>query len=142
MKRFKASTMKVGKARYDSKLGERDLYFHLASIHPRCFLTFVDSFYGFLANQIDESDNLAADRKPSLAQIMTDANTAISAGADTTASVLANCVYCLIKIPADLKRLQLEIDAAPAASDDEDEDVLSDAQKLADMPFLNAVMYV
>lgn len=116
MKRFKAGAIGRAKARYDSKTDRRDLFFHL----------------------IDESDNLPTDRKPSLGQITTDSSFAISAGADTTSSVLTSCIYCLAKNPSDLKHLREEVDAL--FSDGDDESVLFDAQKLVDMKYLNAVI--
>jgi len=88
--------------------------------------------------QIDESDALPTDRKPTLGQITTDASLAISAGADTTSSALTSCIYCLTKNPADLKRLREEVDAL--FSDGDDENVLFDNQKLAELKFLNAVI--
>jgi len=116
MKRFKSEAIGRAKARYESKAGGRDLFFHL----------------------IDESDYLPTDRKPSLGQITTDASFAISAGADTTSSVLTSCIYCLTKNPADLKRLREEVDSL--FSDGDDETVLFATQRLADMKFLNAVI--
>lgn len=74
-----------------------------------------------------------------MGQITTDASFAISAGADTTSSVLTSCIYCLTKNPSDLKLLRDEVDAL--FSDGDDENLLFDAQRLADMKYLNAVMY-
>lgn len=89
--------------------------------------------------QIDESDALPADRKPTMGQITTDASLAMTAGADTTSGVLTSCVYCLTKNPAVVKRLREEVDALFADAGD-DESVLFDSQALAGMKFLNAAM--
>jgi len=63
---------------------------------------------------------------------------AISAGADTTSSVLTSCIYCLTKSPADLTRLREEVDSLFSGGGDES--ILLDSQTLADMKFLNAVI--
>ena len=52
--------------------------------------------------------------------------------------MLTSCIYCLTKNPAELKRLREEVDALFA--DGDDENVLFDAQKLADAKYLNAVV--
>lgn len=116
MRLFKLGAIGRAKARYDSKVAGRDLFFHL----------------------IDESDYLPTDRKPTMGQITTDASFAISAGADTTSSVLTSCIYCLTKNPADQKRLREEVDSL--FSEGDDESVLFDNQRLADMKYLNAVV--
>ena len=68
---------------------------------------------------------------------MSDAILAIVAGADTTSAVLSGLFYYLLSYPNTYRRLQEEVDATfPLGTDP------FEAVKLADMPYLNAVMYV
>lgn len=56
------------------------------------------------------------------------------AGSDTTSSAAANILYFLISHPATYKRLQAEVDGLG--------DKLTDCTAQAQLPYLNAVMYV
>ena len=68
---------------------------------------------------------------------MSDSILAIVAGADTTSAVLSGLFYYLLSNPNTYHRLQDEVDATfPQGTDP------FEAAKLADMPYLNAVMYV
>lgn len=61
---------------------------------------------------------------------------AIVAGADTTATVMSNLFYYLLANPSTYTRLRAEVDATfPPGEGDP-----FDGSKLADLPFLNAVM--
>ena len=60
---------------------------------------------------------------------------AITAGADTTSTVLANLFHSLITHPSDYARLRAEVD------DTFPGEAPFDSAKLSKMPFLNAVMY-
>ena len=75
---------------------------------------------------------------PTEKEIISDGVIAIIAGSDTTSTTLSGLFYYLMSNPVEYKRLQNEIDAAfPPEEGDP-----FDATKLAEMPFLNAVMYV
>ena len=62
------------------------------------------------------------------------AGLAILAGSDTTSSAISNILYFLISHPAAYKRLQAEVDGLG--------DQLTDCSAQAQLPYLNAVMYV
>ena len=59
---------------------------------------------------------------------------AMVAGSDTTSTAAANILYFLMSHPAAYKRLQAEIDGLG--------DKLTDCSAQAQLPYLNAVMYV
>ena len=56
------------------------------------------------------------------------------AGSDTTSTAAANILYFLMSHPAAYKRLQAEVDGLG--------DKLTDCSAQAQLPYLNAVMYV
>lgn len=62
---------------------------------------------------------------------------AIIAGSDTSATALSHLFYFLLRSPECMERLQNEVDATFP-----DPDQLDDYSKQADMPYLNACMYV
>lgn len=67
---------------------------------------------------------------------MSDGVLAIVAGSDTTSSVLSGLFHYLLAHPASYRRLQEELDDAfPPGEGDP-----FDANELAELPFLNAVM--
>jgi cytochrome P450 len=63
---------------------------------------------------------------------------AILAGSDTTSSALATTFYSLLRHPECYKRLQMEIDEV--CSEDGGGDPLPSPDRLAQLPYLNAVM--
>lgn len=75
---------------------------------------------------------------PSVSQVLRDGILAITAGADTAATVLTNLLYLLLTHPTDYKHLREEVDKFFPAGDGDPFDSL----KLAKMPYLNAVMQV
>ena len=62
------------------------------------------------------------------------AGLAILAGSDTTSSTTSNILYFLISHPAAYKRLQAEVDGLG--------DKLTECSAQAQLPYLNAVMFV
>lgn len=88
----------------------------------------------FVMIQIDEDK---FEKEPlSDAEVASDGILAIIAGSDTAATVLSGLFYYLLAQPKDYKRLQEEIDASfPPGQGN-----AFDATKLAEMPYLNAVM--
>ena len=62
------------------------------------------------------------------------ATLAMIAGSDTTATANANILYFLMSHPTAYKRLQAEIDGLG--------DKITDCRTQAQLPYLNAVMYV
>lgn len=85
--------------------------------------------------QIDE-DHIEKER-PSEAEVLSDGLLAIVAGSDTTSTVLSGIFFYLLSNPACYKRLQEEVDGTFPVG----EGYPFDSAKLADMPYLNAVMY-
>ena len=69
--------------------------------------------------------------------MIADGTLAIVAGADTTSSVLSSVFYCLLTHPNAYAQLRAEIDQYYPFG----EDVFNTSHH-ADMPYLNAVMYV
>lgn len=84
--------------------------------------------------QIDE-DHVEKER-PSEAEVLSDGLLAIVAGSDTTSTVLSGVFYYLLSNPACYKRLQVEVDKTFPPGEGNP----FDSAKLADMPYLNAVM--
>ena len=74
---------------------------------------------------------------PPKARVLSDGLLAIGAGADTTASVLSNTFWLLLKHPQYYKRLQEEVDKFYPPGEDS-----LDSKYHTQMPFLDAVMYV
>ena len=74
---------------------------------------------------------------PPLSEVIADGTLAIVAGSDTTSSVLSNVFYCLLTHPEAYARLRAEVDNYYPS----EEDALN-TKHHADMPYLNAVMYV
>ncbi|KAL5522514.1 hypothetical protein ACEPAG_8530 [Sanghuangporus baumii] len=73
---------------------------------------------------------------PTDKEIISDSGLAIIAGSDTTSTTLSGLFYYLLSNPLEYKRLQHEIDTAfPPGEGDP-----FDTTKLAEMPFLNAVI--
>lgn len=70
-----------------------------------------------------------------MAQVIADANLAIVAGSDTTASVLSNIFYYLLRDPAAYKRLQKEVDEYYPPGED-----ATGTQHHTKMVYLEAVM--
>ena len=70
-----------------------------------------------------------------LPYVINDGILAIIAGADTTANVLTNLIYLLLRNPSEYKRLQAEIDKYYPAGDN-----ALDTKHHQNMPILNAVM--
>lgn len=85
-------------------------------------------------NKIDE-DHVEKER-PSEAEILADGLLAIIAGSDTTSTLLSGIFFYLLSNPLCYKFVQEEIDEAFPPSEGDP----FDATKLADMPYLNAVM--
>lgn len=69
-------------------------------------------------------------------QALNDIFAAMVGGADTTSTVLSGLFYNLLTHPASYKRLQDEVDSVFPLSEGEP----FDAARLAEMPYLNAVM--
>jgi cytochrome P450 len=78
--------------------------------------------------------------RPSLDQVMSDAVLVVIAGSDTTSTILGNIVFNLVSHPEVYLRLREEVDHyfPPGEADD----VIIDSAKMAEMPYLNAVMCV
>ena len=74
---------------------------------------------------------------PAKATVISDAGLAIIAGSDTTATVLANLVYCLLAHPDTYARLRAEVDAFYPP-----ETNALDPAHLPQMHYLDAVMCV
>lgn len=72
-------------------------------------------------------------------QIISDASLVLVAGSDTTATALDNILYELLRNPESYSRLRAEVDGY--FPPDEHAHPFVDSTKLAEMPFLNAVMY-
>lgn len=85
-------------------------------------------------NKIDE-DHVEKER-PSEAEILADGLLAIIAGSDTTSTLLSGIFFYLLSNPPCYTLVQEEIDEAFPPSEGDP----FDATKLADMPYLNAVM--
>ncbi|KAJ7174134.1 cytochrome P450 [Mycena crocata] len=82
-------------------------------------------------------DDKRADAEPyPLPLVVTNAVTAIIAGSDTSATVLANIFFFLLSHPDSYKRLQSELDEAFPLGNKEP----TDAALLASLPYLNAVI--
>ena len=80
------------------------------------------------------------DASPSVAfpEVVSDAGLLIIAGSDTTATVIANVFYYLVRNRDKYQTLKNEVDKEfPAGGGD-----ATDSLKLAKMPYLNAVMWV
>ena len=77
---------------------------------------------------------------PSHDHILSDACVVIVAGSDSTSGVLANIFYNLLSDPRIYLRLREEVDSYFHPG--ETGKAFVDSKKLAEMPFLNAVMYV
>jgi cytochrome P450 len=75
--------------------------------------------------------------KPTLSEVVADGGLTIIAGSDTAATAMSNIFYFLLSDPAAYARLQNEVDIYFSPSDDP-----FDSSKLAQMPYLNAVMSV
>lgn len=74
--------------------------------------------------------------KPTDSEIISDGALAMIAGSDTTSTVLSSLFSLLLRNPKEYARLQKEVDEAfPPGEGDP-----FDTTKLAEMPFLNAVM--
>lgn len=85
-------------------------------------------------DKIDEDH--AEKERPSEAEILADGLLAVIAGSDTTLTVLSGIFFYLLSNPPCYRLVQEEIDEAfPRGEGDP-----CDATKLADMPYLNAVM--
>ena len=71
-------------------------------------------------------------------QVLSDAMLTVIAGSDTTATTLGTIFYCLLTNPDSMKRLQEELDSVfpPKGG------CPVEARKLAELPYLNAVMCV
>jgi cytochrome P450 len=74
--------------------------------------------------------------KPSREVIDSDVQTGIIGGSDTTASAMANTVFCLLLNPDKLKKLRQEVDATFFGEGVD----LNDSARLAELPYLNACM--
>ena len=72
---------------------------------------------------------------PPMHVIVSDGALAMIAGSDTTASVLSNMFYCILKYPAVYQRLQEEIDKHCPPEED-----ACNADRHTNMPYLEAVM--
>lgn len=81
------------------------------------------------------NDDGADPHPPALAQVTSDGNLAIIAGSDTTASVLSNLFYFLLRDPEAYKRLQEEVDQYYPPGED-----ATSTQHHPKMVFLEAVM--
>ncbi len=69
--------------------------------------------------------------------VISDGVLAFVAGSDTTASVLSNIFWCLLRHPDVYKRLQAEVDAFYPPGENS-----LDAKHIKDMYYLEAVMWV
>lgn len=78
------------------------------------------------------------DDKPPWQLLSSNVALAIIAGSDTTASVLSCIVYCLLRYPDYLKRLQEELDAAFPPS----EHAAIRMEQVVNLKLLNAIMSV
>ncbi|KAF7362288.1 Cytochrome P450 [Mycena venus] len=92
--------------------------------------TVKDAFY-YIAGEHVEDENKP---KPSRAVIDSDVQTGIIGGSDTTASAMANTVFCLLMNPDKLKKLRQEIDATFYREGVDQ----NDSARLAELPYLNA----
>lgn len=82
-------------------------------------------------------DGLEAERPP-LELVASDGALAIIAGSDTAATALSQTFYFLLRHPECMKKLRGEIESVYPGSTDP----LLDFGKQAEMPYLNACMYV
>lgn len=74
--------------------------------------------------------------QPTDAEVLSDGMLAVIAGSDTTSTVLSGLFCYVVANPACYKRLQSEVDSFfPIGEGDP-----FDAARLAEMPYLNAVM--
>ncbi|PSS01016.1 hypothetical protein PHLCEN_2v4082 [Hermanssonia centrifuga] len=90
-----------------------------------------DLFY-YLSNE-DGSEKVS----PPHHMVISDGVLAFVAGSDTTASVLSNIFWCLLRHPDVYKRLQAEVDAFYPPGENS-----LDAKHIKDMYYLEAVIYV
>ena len=77
------------------------------------------------------------DQPPSLELMISDSSLAVIAGSDTTATIVANVFFNLLANPDAYVRLREEVDQY--FPPDVEGEVVNSA-KLAEMPYLNAVM--
>ncbi|KAJ7876155.1 cytochrome P450 [Mycena olivaceomarginata] len=92
--------------------------------------TVKDVFYYIAGEHIEDEDK----PKPSREVIDSDVQTGIIGGSDTTASAMANTVFCLLLNPDKLKKLRQEVDATFLGEGVD----LNDSARLAELPYLNA----
>lgn len=108
----------------------KDLFYHLVcscfDLHP------TERWLSALQNSED-----GAEATPPLSQVVADGALAVVAGSDTTSSVLSNLFFALLTHPDTYARLKAEVDLYYPPG----EDALN-TKHHADMPYLNAVMYV
>lgn len=74
---------------------------------------------------------------PSINEIAVDGEVAIVAGSDTTSTTISGAFYYLLTNPEQYARLRKEVDETFPPGEEEP----SDGTRLAQMKFLNAVMY-
>ena len=76
--------------------------------------------------------------KPPFRYVMSDSMLALIAGSDTTSITLGGVFFYMLKNPGLYDRLRREVDSTFPPGEGEP----FDSQKLANMPFLNSVMFI
>jgi cytochrome P450 len=127
---FRAFAVKRAAARYEQGSPHHDLFHHL--VNPNTSPHSLPS-PTLMKLQIDESG--VQSEPPTKAEVLSDSALAIVAGSDTTATVLSNLFCFLLANPSTYTCLQAEVDILSTED-------LHDHVRLAQMPYLNAVMFV
>jgi hypothetical protein len=110
----------------------RDLFYYLVSVFSPLVWHCLTAF------QLDE-DGESGHPPMSSVTLAMESLLAIGAGSDTTSTALSNAVFYLLTVPGVFNQLRDELDAVAGNAS---VDVPFKSNQLADLPFLNAVMWV
>ena len=117
--------------RYASGSASKDLYYYLVRPPPSPSYPSRQR----LKDAPQSNEDGAEKESPPREIVIGDGLLALVAGSDTTATVVANIMYCLLRHPDVYKRLQAEVDKFYPPGEDS-----LDSKHIKDMHYLEAVM--